>query len=207
VNDTRRRTRLDPDLRRGQILEAAASAFREDEYSNVSLDALAERAGVTRGLLHHYFGTKRDLYLAVVERAVRIPANVPIVPPGVTGDLAEVVHQSVGTWMKMVRSAGGLWPASASHLLAENDVDLILTRARDELVERMIVEVPFPEDLDRSLLRSALRSYSAMAGTAIQEWLITKELTTAQTAALLETSLLALAEAVVPAMAARNARA
>jgi AcrR family transcriptional regulator len=207
MNEVRRRTRLDPDLRRGQILEAAAAAFRTDEYSTVSLDAVAERAGVTRGLLHHYFGTKRELYLAVVERAVRIPRSVPIVPPGITGDLAEVVHECVAIWMKMVRSAGGLWPASASLLLAEHDVDLILTRARDELVERMIVEVPFPPDLDQAMLRSALRSYSALAGTAIQEWLITKELTTAQTAALLETSLVALAESVVPAMAEKTKRA
>jgi ATP-binding cassette subfamily B protein len=59
-------TRLDPDERRRQILDCASRLFSERHYGSVSLDRVAEAAGITRGLLHHYFGTKRELYLAVV---------------------------------------------------------------------------------------------------------------------------------------------
>ena len=39
--------------------------------------------GVARGLLHHYFGTKRDLYLEVIRSVVRVPSNpVPLQAPG-----------------------------------------------------------------------------------------------------------------------------
>jgi len=55
--------RLGADVRREQILTAAAKLFGERPYSAISTTELAEAAGVTRGLLHHYFGTKRDLYL------------------------------------------------------------------------------------------------------------------------------------------------
>lgn len=201
-----RRTRLDPDLRRGQILAAATSLFRSDPYDAVSLEAVAERAGVTRGLLHHYFGSKRALYLAVVEDAVSVPDDVALIPPGVDGDFAEVVAASVDSWMRMVKAAGGLFSGGGGASgFSDDDLDAVMTRARDDLVERMAVEVPFPDGLDRDLLRSALRAYAAMARVATQEW-STGRVTEAQAAALLRTALVAVAEQVVPAMTEEAAR-
>lgn len=197
----RPRTRLDPTLRREQILGAAAAIFRDQEFSAVSLDAVADAAGVTRGLLHHYFGSKRGLYLEVVEQAVRIPETTRLVPEGTSGDLAEVVEVCVESWMRMIAATGGLWSGSASTGgLAATDVDEVITRARDELVERMIAELPFPESLDADLLRSALRAYAALARVASEEWLVTGSLTRSQTAALLHSSLMAIVESVVPRM-------
>lgn len=197
----RPRTRLDPTLRRGQILEAAAAIFREQEFSAVSLDAVAEAAGVTRGLLHHYFGSKRGLYLEVVERAVRIPESARLVPEGTSGDLSEVVEVCVESWMRMIKAAGGLWSGSASTGgSVATDVDSVITSARDELVERMITELPFPEALDADLLRSALRAYAALARVATEEWLVTRTLSREQAAALLHAALMAMVESVVPRM-------
>ncbi len=197
----RPRTRLDPDLRRGQILGAAADIFREQEFSAVSLDAVAGAAGVTRGLLHHYFGSKRGLYLAVVEQAVRVPESARIVPDDTSGDLDEVLGVCVESWMRMIEAAGGLWSGSApAGGFAVSDVDEVITRARDDLVERMVDELPFPASLDPDLLRGALRSYAALARVASQEWLVAGTLTRAQTAAMLHASLLAIVETVVPRM-------
>jgi AcrR family transcriptional regulator len=197
----RQRTRLDPDLRRGQILSAASKIFREQEFSAVSLDAVADRAGVTRGLLHHYFGSKRGLYLAVVEQAVRIPESVQLMPEGTSGDLVEVLQICVDSWMRMIEATGGLWSGSApTGGFAATDVDVVITAARDELVERMIVELPFPESLDPDLLRSALRAYAALARVVSEEWLVTKSLTREQTAAFLHSALVAMVDFVVPRM-------
>lgn len=197
-----RRTRLDPDLRREQILGAATALFRTDPYDAVSLEAVAERAGVTRGLLHHYFGSKRSLYLAVVEDAVRVPPDVALIPPGTEGEFAEVVAAAVQSWMRMVKAAGGLFSGGGGTSgFSDADLDDVMTQARDELVDRMLVEVPFPADLDRDLLRSALRAYAAMARVATQEWL-TGQLTEPQAAAFLRSTLLTLAADVVPAMGA-----
>lgn len=197
----RQRTRLQPDVRREQILAAATRLFRSQGYHAVSVGSVAEAAGVTRGLLHHYFGTKRELFMEVVERAVRVPTSVQLVPPGVTGDLREVLAACVETWMRMIELSGGLWSGIAdTGGIGGADADAILARARDDLVERMIVELPFPEDLDRDMLRSALRCYAAMARIATEEWLVRGSIDGAATEALLLESLLGLVDRVVPAM-------
>ena len=198
----KQRQRLDPDLRRSQILDAATTVFRENEYSAVSLELIAERAGATRGLVHHYFGTKRDLFLAVVEDAVRVPDELDLIPEGTSGDFSAVVRSSVAAWMSMIQAAGGLWLGAASGgAFAETDLDAVMVRARDDLVDRMLDEVPFPGDLDRGLLRSALRCYAATARVATEEWLVHRTLSETETAAFLESTFMALIETVVPAMA------
>ncbi|MFE5860940.1 TetR/AcrR family transcriptional regulator [Streptomyces virginiae] len=50
--------------RRRQMLEAATEEFGTHGYAAASLPAIAARVGVTKTLLHQYFGTKEDLYVA-----------------------------------------------------------------------------------------------------------------------------------------------
>src|SRR3954466_13874870 len=59
-----RRVRLDNDERRAQLLALARSAFSDRAYDDVSIDDLAREAKISKGLLYHYFPTKRDLYVA-----------------------------------------------------------------------------------------------------------------------------------------------
>lgn len=198
----RARTRLDPDVRRDQILDAAAALFRDSEYSTVPLALVAERAGVTRGLVHHYFGSKRGLYLAVVERSVRVPPEVRLIPPGVSGDLEQIVGACVRSWMHLTRTAGGLWSGLADTGGGDPELDEIIDGARDQLVERMIRELPFPESADPELLRPVLRSYAALARVASTEWLVRRSLDGRTTEALLRGALLSLVEQVLPEMAA-----
>lgn len=49
-----------------RLVATARRAFSEQGFSAVSLDALAEAAGVTRGALHHHFGNKAGLFEAVL---------------------------------------------------------------------------------------------------------------------------------------------
>ena len=196
----RPRTRLDPDVRREQILTEASTVFADRDYSAVSLEMIASRAGVTRGLVHHYFGSKRGLFLAVVERAVRIPDDVALLPDGATGSFEEIVAACVRRWMRMIESTGGLWIAADSGGIGGADADEVLASARDDLVDRMIDEVPFPESLDRDLLRSALRCYAAVARVATEEWLVHGTLDRAQTETLLRLELLGMVEHIVPAL-------
>ncbi|MGW1541909.1 TetR/AcrR family transcriptional regulator [Streptomyces sp. NPDC002309] len=62
---TRAGTKGVPRVRRErQILAAATEEFGRRGYEGTSLAAVAARVGVTKTLLHQYFGTKQDLYLA-----------------------------------------------------------------------------------------------------------------------------------------------
>lgn len=60
----KRRVRLDNDQRRAQLLALARAAFSDRAYDDVSIDDLAREAKISKGLLYHYFPTKRDLYVA-----------------------------------------------------------------------------------------------------------------------------------------------
>ncbi|KND30041.1 TetR/AcrR family transcriptional regulator [Streptomyces acidiscabies] len=78
------RRRLSTQERREQLLSVGAALFSESPYDEVWIEQVAEIAGVSRGLLYHYFPTKRDFFAAVVEREstrmLRLTAAVPGVP-------------------------------------------------------------------------------------------------------------------------------
>lgn len=60
-------------LAREAILAAAAELFSRQEYHEVAMDNLAARAGVAKGTLYNHFGSKEDLFLALVrERSDRM---------------------------------------------------------------------------------------------------------------------------------------
>lgn len=83
---TRTRTRLTPDTRRAEILEVARRAFAGNDDASVSQAEIAEPAGVIAGLVNHYFGVKRELYLAVLEDAAAVGGRSLSYP-----EIAEVI--------------------------------------------------------------------------------------------------------------------
>ena len=60
------RQRLSPDVRRRQIAEAATALLLEQSYLPLRMEALATRAGVSKGLVYGYFPTQHDLFNAVL---------------------------------------------------------------------------------------------------------------------------------------------
>ncbi len=64
------RTRLSPDQRRTQLLDLGVSLLATRSLDELTIDLLAEEAGISRGLLYHYFGTKHDFHEALVRRAI-----------------------------------------------------------------------------------------------------------------------------------------
>lgn len=67
----RTRTRLDPEVRREQIVEAAEQVFHGRDPSEVTFEEIAEAAGVSRALVYNYFGDKGGLVAAVYLRSLR----------------------------------------------------------------------------------------------------------------------------------------
>ena len=64
------RSRMSAADRREVILDAARTAFADTGYHETSLDAVAERAGVSKALLYEHFSSKRELYVAMLEMHV-----------------------------------------------------------------------------------------------------------------------------------------
>lgn len=75
--------RMGRDARREQILDAATAAFAEAGYAGTSTDAVARAAGVSQPYVVRFFGTKAELFLAVLERVgAQLVARFEAVPPG-----------------------------------------------------------------------------------------------------------------------------
>jgi AcrR family transcriptional regulator len=60
------RRRLAPDDRRSELLALGAEVFGSRPYDEVRIDEIAERAGVSRALMYHYFPDKRAFFAAVI---------------------------------------------------------------------------------------------------------------------------------------------
>lgn len=58
------------DTRRTAIWEACLTEFSEKGFDRASTNSIAERAGVSKGLVFHYFGSKERLYRELVEQCV-----------------------------------------------------------------------------------------------------------------------------------------
>lgn len=65
------RVRMTPEDRRRQLVGIGLRKFVERPVQDLSLDEVAAEAGVSRGLLFHYFPSKTDYHRAVVEAAWR----------------------------------------------------------------------------------------------------------------------------------------
>ena len=194
--------RLEHDERRGQILACARRLFSERPYAAVSTSDIAREAGVARGLLHHYFGTKRELYLAVVRGLVRMPSNpVPLQSPG--RGLEVVIEESVERWLEMLERNRGTWLAAigARGLGRDPEVEAILDDARERAADRLIEALQTYEAAQAPpALRAVIRSYSGFAEAASIEWLERARLTREQVRVLLVQGFLTIVRDVVPAV-------
>jgi TetR/AcrR family transcriptional regulator len=59
----------DPERTRGNLLDSAYREFSEQGFHGASIDGICKRAGVSKQVLFHHFGSKQKLYLEVLERA------------------------------------------------------------------------------------------------------------------------------------------
>jgi DNA-binding transcriptional regulator YbjK len=195
--------RRGPDRRRAEILDAARRLFSERSYAAVSTTEIAREAGVARGLLNHYFGTKRDLYLEVVRGMMRMPANPVPLQEGGPG-IEVVINQSVDRWLTMLERNRGTWLAAIGGRGLGNDPELesVLEEAREQAADRLIEALQRYEAASAPReLRAAIRSYSGFAEAASVQWLEYRRLNREQIQTLLVQTFLSIVNDVLRAVA------
>jgi AcrR family transcriptional regulator len=194
--------RLEHDERRAQILACARRLFSERNYDAVSTTDIAREAGVARGLLHHYFGTKRELYLEVVRSLMRMPSNpVPLQAPG--HGLEVVIEQSVERWLVMLERNRETWLAAIASrgLSRDPELEAILEEAREQAADRLIEALQTYEAAQApDELRATVRAYSGFAEAASVEWLLRERLARPEIKALLIQGFLSIVRDVLPAV-------
>jgi AcrR family transcriptional regulator len=103
-----RRGRLSADERRATVVEAAGRLFGARGYDATTLDDIAAAAGVTKPILYRHFDSKRDLYLALLERhRDDLPTFAAAIPA--SGSPAERLRAVLDFWLDYVESHSYAW--------------------------------------------------------------------------------------------------
>jgi AcrR family transcriptional regulator len=164
------RVRLTPEQRRLQLLDLGARLFASRPVEEISIDVLAEEAGVSRGLLYHYFGGKQDFREAVIRHAVE--DLVEQTAPPATGEPLQRLHASVGVYVdyvlanltgyrSLVRAAAG----------GSEELRAIYEEARTALTDRIFREDSLGEHLgDDPATRLVVRGWSALVEEMVLTW-------------------------------------
>src|SRR5689334_2503216 len=80
-----RRVRLQLDERRTQLLRLGIRMFAARPYDEISIDDVAEAAGISKGLLYHYFHGKREFYVEAIRASslhlLQLTEPDPLLPP------------------------------------------------------------------------------------------------------------------------------
>ena len=170
MSATPRYSRLAPGQRREQILDAANALLAERGYDEVSVEDIASAAGVTRGLVHHYFGGRKQVYIALLERigAQREEQLAPPVGRNARARLADTVSR----WLDWTEQNRTIWLATLGRGedIADPDIRAVVL----ELVSRAVAilaahHADIADDTPR--LRYALECWTGLNRAATRRWL------------------------------------
>ena len=163
-------SRLDPGQRREQILDAANALFAERGYDEVSVEDIASSAGVARGLVHHYFGGRKQVYIALLERLGAVREQQ--LPPPVGRSARARVADNVSRWLDWTEQNRTIWLATLGRGedIADPDIRAVVL----DLVRRAVAilaahHADIAEDSPR--LRYALECWIGLNRAATRRWL------------------------------------
>jgi AcrR family transcriptional regulator len=197
-------TRLGPEARREQILVTARDLFEEKGYDAVSMSDVAAAAKVTRGLVHHYFGSKRELYLAVVRSVL---AEAPtLVAAGETSSLEEMVQRNASLVLDYLSSNRGMLLAIApsGDLGRDPEVAALADVARETAIDQVIANHFGDASAAPPEARLVIRAFLGLVEASCREWLFRRRATRPQVEALLAQTILALIRDALPAVMAAD---
>lgn len=141
----RGRPRLDPDLRRIGIVCTALRVFTESGYAETTMEMIAARCGISKATLYGAFSSKRDLFTAVVEVAVRL--DIP----------QEIEDHSVAKTLETI-----LLPSSDGHETELDDRDAVL-------------RIVYGEAQDHPELWDIYRSTTSKESERLTAWLLEQQ--------------------------------
>ncbi|MFW6050125.1 MAG: TetR/AcrR family transcriptional regulator [Myxococcota bacterium] len=166
------RSRLQVDERRAQLLELGVHLFSAHSYDGLSVDDIAQAAGISKGLLYHYFPSKREFYVETVRSAAdqllreTRSANEadPSLPPlerarAATEAYLDYAERHASAFSTLLRGGIG----------SDTEVFKIIEGVRRQYVDRFMSKVDLLEPTPS--VRNAIRGYLGFAEGATLDWL------------------------------------
>ncbi|GAA0426704.1 TetR/AcrR family transcriptional regulator [Streptomyces luteireticuli] len=169
MNDSQQRGTGRGRIRRAELLAVGRTLFADTSYDALSMDDIARQAGVAKGLVYYYFGSKRGYYLAIIEESV---AEL-LLRAGTTHDLppAERVRRTVDGYLRYARHHRAAYRAIATGGVGfDAEVLAIRDRVREDLLATIARAAWGRTDLP-PVARTALVGWlSAVEGVTL-DWL------------------------------------
>jgi AcrR family transcriptional regulator len=168
------RVRMSHQERREQLLDIGLAMLATRPLEEMSIELLAEEAGISRGLLYHYFANKQEFHLAVVRRAVA--DLTAVTAPRDLADPMEQLTTSMAAYVDYVvdNYAGYV---SLVHAAAGGNEELreIYLQARDALTSRVFEAVGAEELADLGIVdtpaaRLLVQGWAALAEEMTISW-------------------------------------
>jgi AcrR family transcriptional regulator len=165
---------MSPESRREQLLDHGTRLLATRTLDEISIELLAEEAGISRGLLYHYFGSLQDFHVAVVRRAVE--DIYAITAPRDIDDPLEQLAASLGAYVDYV-AANHTGYVSLIRAAAGGNEELrtIYLDARRALTDR-IFAIAGPDQLaalgmvDSAATRLLVDGWAAMVENVAVAW-------------------------------------
>ena len=159
------RRRLDKASRREQLLEAAVELAAGRDLTGLSVGELAAHAGVSEGLLYHYFPTKDALLVAAVQRAA--DALTAALDRAAQGPPQALLTAGLGAYLDHVQADPTGWQA----VLQARSGALAEIGAQVEAHARRLTLASLGVDEATPLLQAALDGWAALEREACLVWL------------------------------------
>jgi AcrR family transcriptional regulator len=164
------RTRLPVEQRREQVLEAAMGLFAEQPFEQLSMDQIASACGISRALLYHYFGGKRELYVETIRAASgRLAAQ----RTDRSRPEDEQLRQGLREYFGSVRKAPAAHVAFRRAAATDPEIAAIVARTREAFAQRVAAAIPGAADSPLAL--AAIRSWVAAVEAAAGDWIVRGE--------------------------------
>lgn len=88
-----RRTKQEAEKTRESLLVAARTVFSRQGYASTTLEQVAQEAGVTRGAIYWHFGSKAELYLALLDQYASYSSNIVQAAALQGGSLVDILRR------------------------------------------------------------------------------------------------------------------
>jgi AcrR family transcriptional regulator len=169
-------SRLGVDERRRQLLDAGAQVFTERAYDDVSMADIARVAGISKGLLYHYFPSKRDLFVATLEAAAaelrELTQPDPSLPVG------EQLVAAVDAYLRWIEEHADSYAKLIESASGSDDVRNYMAEVRAETVDRILGALV--RGGDPAAVRTALHGFLWFMDGACLDCLAHRDLTREQ---------------------------
>ncbi len=145
------------------ILSAAETLFLTHNYAKVTMDDIAQAAGVTKGALYHHFTTKETLYVAMMKAVLREKQALFQAAVESQGSCRDRLRRFTAAFLELPRGRRDLIK------LVRRDINIFKGRTRDQLVRAY--QTALPEQLE-VIIRDGLRDGElAQADARLLSWL------------------------------------